>query len=79
VPRGPIGSHADKLLIGRNLAEQVGQYRGVANTAAGDLDRTDLQRFLIYSIMYVPAAVRKSSIARLLEVADMYPAFGSAC
>jgi hypothetical protein len=24
--------------------------------------------------MYVPAAVRKSSIARLLEVADMYPA-----
>ncbi len=29
--------------------------------------------------MYVPAAVRKSSIARLLEVADMYPAFGSAC
>jgi len=26
---------------------------------------------------YVPAAVRKSSIARLLEVADMYPAFGS--
>ena len=28
--------------------------------------------------MYVPAAVRKCSIARLLEVADMYPAFGSA-
>ena len=30
------------------------------------------------SPMYVPAAVRKSSIARLQEVADMYPAFGSA-
>jgi len=29
--------------------------------------------------MYVPAAVRKYSIARLLEVADMYSAFGSAC
>jgi len=30
------------------------------------------------SPMYVPAAVRKCSIARLQEVADMYPAFGSA-
>ena len=29
--------------------------------------------------MYVPAAVRKSSIARLQEVADMYSAFESAC
>lgn len=29
--------------------------------------------------VYVPAAVRKSSIARLQEVADLYPAFGSAC
>ncbi len=29
--------------------------------------------------MYVPAAVRKCSIARSQEVADMYPAFGSAC
>ena len=28
--------------------------------------------------MYVPAAVRKSSIARLQEVADMYPAFSAA-
>lgn len=28
--------------------------------------------------MYVPAAVRKCSFARLLEVADMYPAFESA-
>ena len=29
--------------------------------------------------MYVPAAVRKCSIARLQEVADMYPAFSAAC
>ena len=29
--------------------------------------------------MYVPAAVRKCSIAHLQEVADLYPAFGSAC
>ena len=27
-----------------------------------------------WSPLYVPAAVRKCSIARLLEVADMYPA-----
>ncbi|MFT6075606.1 MAG: hypothetical protein ACJAZ1_002536, partial [Yoonia sp.] len=31
------------------------------------------------SPLYVPAAVRKCSIARLQEVADMYPAFVSAC
>ncbi len=36
-------------------------------------------RMTAKSPMYVPAAVRKCSIARLLEVADMYPAFGSAC
>ena len=50
---GPVGSHAAKLLIGRDLAEQVGQHRGVANTTAGDFDRTDLKRFLINSYMYL--------------------------
>ena len=50
---GPVGSHAAKLLIGRDLAEQVGQHRGVANTTAGDFDRTDLQRFRIYTNMYL--------------------------
>ena len=38
-----------------------------------------IRRRSVPSPMYVPAAVRKCSIACLLEVADMYPAFGSAC
>ena len=50
---GPVSSHAAKLLIGRDLAEQVGQHRGIANTTAGDFDRTDLKRFRIYSDMYL--------------------------
>ena len=50
---GPVRSHAAKLLIGRDLAEQVGQHRGIANTTAGDFDRTDLKCFLIYSDMYL--------------------------
>ena len=50
---GPVGSHAAKLLIGRDLAEQVGQHRGVANTAAGDLNGPYLQRFLIDTNMYL--------------------------
>lgn len=49
----PVGSHAAKLLIGRDLAEQVGQHRGVANTTAGDFDSSDLQCFRIYSNMYL--------------------------
>ena len=50
---GTVRSHAAKLLIGRDLAEQVGQHRGVANTTAGDFDRTDLKRFRIYTNMYL--------------------------
>ena len=50
---GPVRSHAAKLLIGRDLAEQVGQHRGIANTTAGDFDRTDLKRFRIYTNMYL--------------------------
>jgi|GEM_PF-1045484 hypothetical protein len=50
---GPVGSHAAEVLIGRDLAEQVGQHRGIANAATGDFDRTDLKRFRIYSDMYL--------------------------
>ncbi len=64
---GPVGSHAAKLLIGRDLAEQVGQHRGVANTTAGDFDRTDLKRFRIYSNMYLApqAALGAAMLARV--------------
>ena len=48
-----VGCNAAEVLIGRDLAEQVGQHRGIANAATGDFDRTDLKRFRIYSDMYL--------------------------
>jgi hypothetical protein len=64
---GTVRSHAAKLLIGRDLAEQVGQHRGVANTTAGDFDRTDLKRFRIYTNMYLApqAALGAAMLARV--------------
>jgi hypothetical protein len=47
------GSYAAKVLIGWDLAEQVGQHRGIANAATGDFDSSDLQCFLIDTDMYL--------------------------
>ena len=44
---GPICRDAADFLVRRDLAEQVGQNRCIANVAPGDLNRPDLQRFLI--------------------------------
>ena len=64
---GPVGSHAAEVLIGRDLAEQVGQHRGIANTTAGDFDRTDLKGFRIYTNMYLApqAALGAAVLARV--------------
>ena len=44
---GPVGSDAGDRLIGRDLVEQLRQQGRIPNVAAGDLNRPDLQRFLI--------------------------------
>ena len=67
---GTVRSHAAKLLIGRDLAEQVGQHWGVANTTAGDFDRTDLKRFRIYTNMYLaPQAALGSTMLACVPLA----------
>ena len=44
---GPICRDAADFLVRRDLAEQVGQNRCIANVAPGDLHGPNLQRFLI--------------------------------
>ena len=44
---GPVGSDSGDLLIGRDLAVQFGNHRGIAHVAAGDLDRSDLRRLFV--------------------------------
>lgn len=48
---GPVCCDATDSLVRRDLGEQVGQNRRVANVAPGDLDGTNLQRFFIYPEM----------------------------
>ena len=44
---GAVGGHRADLFANRDLAEQIGQDRCVTNVAPGDLDGSDLQRFLV--------------------------------
>ena len=44
---GPVDGDAGDLLIGRDLAEQFGQHRGVTHIAAGDLYGANLQCLLV--------------------------------
>jgi len=44
---GAVGGDAADLLMGRDLAQQVRQHRRIADVAPGDLDRPNLQRFLV--------------------------------
>lgn len=44
-----VGGDSGDLLFGRDLVEQFGQHRGVANVAGGELSGPDLQCFLIDS------------------------------
>ena len=44
---GTICRDAADFLVRRDLAEQVWQNRCVTNVASGDLDGSDLQRFLV--------------------------------
>ena len=46
---GPIGGDAANLFVRRDLAEQIGQDRRVADMACGDLDGPDLQRLRVDS------------------------------
>lgn len=44
---GSVDGDADGLLLGRNLAEQFGEHRGIAHIADGELDRSNFQRLLV--------------------------------
>jgi len=44
---GAVGGNRADLFANRDLAEQIGQNRCIANVAPGDLDGSDLQRFLV--------------------------------
>ncbi|KDB02441.1 hypothetical protein U879_17275 [Defluviimonas sp. 20V17] len=44
---GAVGGHRTDLLVSRDLAEQLGQDRCIADVASGDLDGPDLQRLLV--------------------------------
>ena len=44
---GAVCGDATDLFVHWYLAEQVGQHRGIADVAPGDLDGADLQRFLV--------------------------------
>lgn len=46
---GPNGRDASDFLVYRDLTEQVGQNRCIANLARGDLNRPDLQGFPVNS------------------------------
>jgi len=42
-----VGGHAADLLVGRDLAQKVGQHRRIANVVSGNLHRPDLQRLFV--------------------------------
>ncbi len=44
---GTVGGDAGDLLVRRDLAEQIGQHRCIADVAPSDLDSPDLQCFLV--------------------------------
>ena len=44
---GAICGDAADLFVHWYLTEQIGQHRGIADVAPGDLDGADLQRFLV--------------------------------
>lgn len=44
---GTVGGDARDFLVGRDLVDQVGQDRCVADVASSDLDGPHLQRFLV--------------------------------
>lgn len=44
---GPVCGNAGDFFVRRDLAEQIGQDRCLADLASGDLDGADRQRFLI--------------------------------
>ncbi len=47
----PISGDSSNLLIERDLFQQVGQHRGIANVACGDTNRVDLQCFFVHTEM----------------------------
>ena len=50
---GAIGRDAADLLVLWDLTEKVGQHRRITNVAPGDLDGSDLQRFLVDPEVYL--------------------------
>lgn len=64
---GAIGCDAADLLIGRNLIEQFGQHRRIADVAGGELGRTDFQRLFVdpYVDLAPDAPLRTAMLARL--------------
>lgn len=57
---GSVGSDAGDLLVVRDLVKQLRQLERVPNVAAGDLDRPDLQCFLINPTRWVLRHTRRS-------------------
>ena len=43
---GTVGGDAGDVLTGRDLVEEIGPHRGIADIAGGELRRPDFQRFL---------------------------------
>jgi len=50
---GAIGCDRTDVLIRRDLVPQLGQQDGIADSAGGDLDSSDLQCFLVNSYVYL--------------------------
>ena len=48
---GTVRGDAAYLLVRRELVEQIGQHRHIADVAPGDLDGPNLQRFLVEAEM----------------------------
>jgi hypothetical protein len=44
---GAIGGDSGDLVVRRDLTEELGQHRGIADVAVGELCRPDLQCFLV--------------------------------
>lgn len=51
---GTVGCDAANLLVRRDLVEQVGQHRRIANMASGDLDGPNFPRLFVDSGMDLP-------------------------